>query len=367
MQNKWFIPCLVSLLLSGSAAAQTGDSTFTLRGTLGGAPEGAVVFLFNPNLSKDTLAKATVHGGHFTLQGSLKDANLYFLSEAGSAKRRLLFLDPAVMTLTAAGNDLEQAVVQGSPSETDYLQFEPVFAPFFTRLGSLAQQINQEQRGTPASDSLIALYRLKLDTLDSMTSAYVQGHPASQVSAFILVVHMQVRQQYDWLYARFNQLQPQVQHGFYGRLLAAQIAKSRIGAEGTMAIDFTQNDVNGHPVTLSSFRGKFVLVDFWASWCGPCRMENPNVVSAFNEFKNKNFTILSVSLDRDKTPWLKAIADDGLTWTQVSDLQYWNNAAAQLYNISSIPQNILVDPTGKIIGRNLRGGELEVKLREVLQ
>ena len=367
MQNKWFIPCLVSLFLSGSALAQAGDTTFTLHGTLNGAPEGTVVYLSNPNLSKDTLAKAVVHGGRFTLQGALQDPNLYFLSETGSAKRKLLFLDPAVMTLTGSAGDLEQAVLQGSPSEADYLQFEPVFAPFFTRLGVLAQHLNQEQRGTATSDSLIALYRQKLDTLDGMTSTYVQAHPASQVSAFILVVHMQVRQQYDWLDTRFSQLQPRVQQGFYGRILAQQIAKARIGKEGTMAIDFTQNDVNGNPIKLSSFRGKYVLVDFWASWCGPCRMENPNVVKAFDEFKGKNFTILSVSLDRDKDPWLKAIADDGLTWTQVSDLQYWNNAAAQLYNISSIPQNILVDPTGKIIGRNLRGGELEVKLKEVLQ
>ncbi|HTJ13765.1 MAG TPA: redoxin domain-containing protein [Dinghuibacter sp.] len=362
MQNKWFIPCLASLLWSAGLQAQS-DTTFTLTGTVSGIADGTPVFLSNPNISKDTLARAVARGGHFILHGTLRDPNLYFLSTP--AQHRLLFLDPAKITVT--GSDLEHAVVQGAPSETDYLQFEPVFAPFFNRLGEIAQRLNAEPRGTPASDSLIAVYRQKLDTLDGMVTQYVTAHPASHVSTFILAVHMQVRQQYDWLEARYNQLAAPVQHDFYGRILAEQIAKSHIGKEGTMALDFTENDVSGRPISLSSFRGKFVLVDFWASWCGPCRMENPNVVKAYSEFKDKNFTILSVSLDQSKEPWVKAIADDGLTWTQVSDLQYWNNAAARLYNISSIPQNILVDPKGVIVGRNLRGGELEVKLREVLQ
>ncbi|TDX00954.1 TlpA disulfide reductase family protein [Dinghuibacter silviterrae] len=365
MQNKWLIPCL--LLWAAPAAAQTGDTTFTLQGTVPGTPDGAVVYLFNPNISRDTLAKDIVHGGHFTLRGPLKDPNLYFLAETGSNQHRLLFLDPAPMSFTSKDAGFDNAVVQGSVSEADYLQFEPQFAPYFGRLGQLAQRVNEEPRGSAASDSLIAIYRQKLDTLDDMTATYVKAHPASHVSTFILAVHMQVRQQYDWLETQYALLQPKIQQDYYGRILEHQIVKARIGKEGTMAIDFTQNDVNGNPVTLSSFRGKFVLVDFWASWCGPCRMENPNVVRAYQEFKGKNFTILSVSLDQAKEAWVKAITDDGLTWTQVSDLKYWNNAAAQLYNISSIPQNMLVDPKGRIIARNLRGEELEVKLKEVLQ
>jgi len=137
---------------------------------------------------------------------------------------------------------------------------------------------------------------------------------------------------------------------------------------GKIAPDFTQNDVNNKPVRLSDFKGKYVLLDFWASWCGPCRAENPNVLAAYQKYKDKNFTVLGVSLDQPgkKDAWLAAIKADGLLWTQVSDLQFWNNAAAKLYEITSIPQNFLIDPNGKIIAKNLRGELLTEKLAAIL-
>ncbi|HKO82823.1 MAG TPA: TlpA disulfide reductase family protein [Chitinophagaceae bacterium] len=138
---------------------------------------------------------------------------------------------------------------------------------------------------------------------------------------------------------------------------------------GKQAPDFSMPDVNGKEVKLSSFRGKYVLVDFWASWCGPCRNENPNLVNAYNQFKDKNFTVLGVSLDRpgQKDKWLKAIKDDNLTWTNISDLRDWSSPVVALYGFDGIPFNVLIDPQGKVIGESLRGGGLERKLQEVLK
>ncbi|HMK19905.1 MAG TPA: TlpA disulfide reductase family protein [Chitinophagaceae bacterium] len=137
---------------------------------------------------------------------------------------------------------------------------------------------------------------------------------------------------------------------------------------GKTAPEISLPDTEGRTVKLSSFRGKYVLVDFWASWCGPCRRENPNVVQAFNQFKNKNFTILGVSLDRpgQKEAWTQAIKEDNLTWTHISDLKYWQSEVVPLYQLSGIPFNVLVDPDGKVVAENLRGNALEQKLQEFL-
>jgi peroxiredoxin len=172
------------------------------------------------------------------------------------------------------------------------------------------------------------------------------------------------------LEAKFNLLQTPAKQGMYGKMIEQMLAdarKPKPGEVGTLAADFTQNDTANIPVKLSQFKGKYVLVDFWASWCRPCRQENPNVVEAYKAYKDKNFTVLGISLDQSKESWVKAINDDKLSWTHTSDLKYWSNEVAQLYQIQSIPANMLIDPDGKIIGKNLRGEELQAKLKELLK
>jgi len=136
---------------------------------------------------------------------------------------------------------------------------------------------------------------------------------------------------------------------------------------GQPAPELELPDANGTTIKLSSFKGKYVLVDFWASWCRPCRDENPNIVNAFNKFKSKNFTILGVSLDQKRPDWLKAIQDDKLDWTHVSDLKYWSSKAVEIYKFDGIPYNVLVDPSGKIVAEGLHGEELEKRLQTLLQ
>jgi peroxiredoxin len=154
----------------------------------------------------------------------------------------------------------------------------------------------------------------------------------------------------------------------YTAMLAKQQpANGNASPAGDMAPELTMPDTEGKPFSLSSLRGKYVLVDFWASWCNPCRGENPNVVAAYKKYKDKNFTVLGVSLDKEKEAWLNAIKEDGLTWKHISDLKYWNSAAVSLYGFEGIPYNVLVDPQGKIIAKELRGEDLDKTLSQVLK
>jgi peroxiredoxin len=209
----------------------------------------------------------------------------------------------------------------------------------------------------------------KADQLrDSLKYVYIRQNPDSYFSLEALTELAGENVDVYKIEPLFKGLSAKVRNTKAGTDVAKLLYDIGATSIGAMAPDFTQSDVNDKPVKLSDFRGKYVLLDFWASWCGPCRAENPNVMKAFNKYKEKNLTVLGVSLDQPgkKAAWLAAIKADGLPWTQVSDLQFWNNAAAKQYNIRAIPQNFLIDPTGKIVAKNLRGEALEKKLEELL-
>jgi peroxiredoxin len=202
--------------------------------------------------------------------------------------------------------------------------------------------------------------------MTALQKEFIKNHPASYVTPSILR-SISYEMDADELEAAVNAVDTNIAKLEIIKDLKERVITMKAVAVGQKAPDFTLDDVNGNPVSLYSKIGsKLLLIDFWAAWCGPCRQENPNLVKVYNAFHKKGFDVFGVSLDRSKDDWVKAIADDKLTWTHVSDLQYWNNAAAKLYAVNSIPANFLLDETGTIVGRNLRGDALYNKVNEVL-
>ena len=205
------------------------------------------------------------------------------------------------------------------------------------------------------------------NSLASKLEDFIRKNPASYVSPVALVILYNSTPERETLIENlYNSMQPAIQYTAYGTYVAQKIQESKVIPLGTELADFSQADSTGKPITLKSFRGKYLLVDFWASWCRPCRQENPNVVAAYQKFSNKNFTILGVSFDQTKPAWINAIAMDGLNWNHVSDLMGWSNSVGLQFGIHSIPQNLLVDPNGIVIAKNIRGKDLVRKLNSVL-
>ncbi len=362
-------------LVPAAVWAQSGN--FTLNASVGkdGAP--AKAYLIYRSDGKVVTDSAAVDKGAFKFTGTVTDpvrAQLV-LDHKGEGLAKLgrtadvvvLYLEKGDISLTAKDsvknatftgsklnddNKAYNALIQGQEKDIAALNAEYMSAP------------EDKKKDQDFKDGLQARYNKIVDAEHILQLQFVKQHPDSYISLIVLVEQGGHDIDVATIDPAYKSLSANVRNSTAGADFAKAIDAARATAVGAMAPVFTQNDVNDKPVSLADFRGKYVLVDFWASWCGPCRGENPNVVKAYNQYKTKNFTILGVSLDRPgkKDDWLAAIKTDGLVWTQVSDLKFWDNEVAKLYGIQSIPQNYLLDPTGKIIGKNLRGDELEKKL-----
>ena len=339
------------------------NNGFTINGNISGVADGTVKLTSTQDASQ-VLANGTVTNGAFTLKGSLPEPGLYWLN-IGKEQPVYLYVENNIIQVSGSKADIKNIKVEGSSSHQDFEAFQATFNPLIGNLNGLAAQMQKADEGK-AKEEMMKQYQELVAKINSEVDAFVKARKSSYVSPFVLFVTAQLIDDYQVLEDRYNLLTENVRNSNIGKSFRDFITYNKVGTVGTMALDFTQTDTAGNAVSFSSFKGKYVLVDFWASWCRPCRIENPNVVNAFNKFKSKNFTVLGISLDQDKDAWVKAIAKDKLAWTHLSDLAAWNNSVAQMYRIQSIPQNILVDPTGRIIAKDLRGPDLEKKLCELL-
>ena len=362
------------------AVAQVGG-TFTIKGKAGNLNAPAQVYLLYQLGANKVADSSAVVNGDFSFTGNtLNPVNAFLVVDhkgVGMSKLNeatadvfTFFLDKGETTITA-GDSISKAKITGSLINDEN-------AKLLTQIKAIeaeAMKLNAEIQAAPkekqSSYEYQAEMQAKFKVLQtrhrSALQTFIVTHPNSYLSIIALNTLDSKTDPFE-SENLFKTLSADLKGTEAGKVLKEIIDKAKLTAVGVTAPEFTQNDVKGLPVKLSSFKGKYLLIDFWASWCGPCRQANPTMVRLFNKYKTRNFTILGVSLDRPgaKNDWLAAIKNDGLVWTQVSDLKFWQNSAAQLYSVSAIPSNFLIDPAGKIIARDLRGVDLENKLVEVL-
>ncbi len=348
------------LVLAVALFACTQEKGFKINVKLKGA-DGKVVLEKRVSGEWVPLDTADVVDGVAVLKGEVDMPTPCYFSVAGKRAKALVFVENKPMTITGNVDSLRYAKVTGSVSHDEYQALNSKIEEVSKKYMALYQESRAANAGgdTAKANALMKQVNTLYESVGVMQEDFIKENPASYVSPFYLS-RIQYGKSAGALDSLVNSLDPKLMEVQSVIDLKDHIAKMKAVAVGQIAPDFTQNDKDGNPVKFSDIykQHELTLLDFWASWCGPCRGENPNVVAVYNANKDKGFSVFGVSLDKDKAKWLKAIEDDKLTWDHVSDLAYWQNAASQLYAINSIPSNLLVDKNGKIVAKNKRGEEL---------
>lgn len=329
--------------------SKSAATSYSIEGTVSGYTDGVPVNLLNPNTGAQEQT-TRVENGKFSFKGSLPYPDLKLININNEQKYITLYLDNSNVHIEVKKDAVEQAVITGSPAHDDFAAYMAAIKPY-------EGVVNQQGRYDAATTAKAV----------AVLEKFINEHPGAYISPLAIYRFFQLTSDGQKMDALFSSLHVAVRKTPVGEYVNHMIEEEKKLPIGQPLADFSQEDPDGKLISLSSFKGKYVLVDFWASWCGPCRGENPNVVAAYNQFKNKNFTILGVSLDEDKSKWLEAIKKDGLTWHHVSDLKGWENATVAMFGYDGIPYNVLLDPSGKIIATSLRESALQAKLAEVLK
>lgn len=312
---------------------------------------------------------ADIVDGTAVLKGEVVVPEDHYLSVMGQRAKTILFVENTEMTVSGNAENLEQITVTGSKTHDEYNQVNKRIQEIGEEYMALYQQAREsaaagnEEQATQLMQQVEVLY----ESTNTMQADFVRNNPGSYAAPYFLS-RVQYGMEVEELDKLVSALDPKLNEVPSIVALKERIEKLKTVAVGQIAPDFTMNDPDGNPVKFSEIykKNEYTLLDFWAAWCGPCRQENPNIVAVYNDYKDKGFSVFGVSLDRDRDAWLKAIDDDNLTWDHVSDLAYWNNEAAQLYAVNSIPSSLIVDKNGRIVAKNKRGEELRETISELL-
>ncbi|MBV7531397.1 TlpA disulfide reductase family protein [Chitinophaga sp. sic0106] len=361
------LAAVTTALTAGSMAAIADNGKgYTLKGNIAGLNGGYIYLSYGEGKTDSALVK----NGSFVLKGKLEGATVGYLRLApkGYDNSRDIFLENGDYTISGSKEKLADTKVTGSPNQVLYDKWDAQWQALRMRAKKVYDYSGEaEQKKDTVAQRDAAKQMKALDySLDSTVTAFITAHPNSPVSAMV-IVHRYIQWSYpEKAQKNFPLLGPVAKNSSFGKEISASVlktGKTAIGATPALALA----DSTGKLVKLSDFKGKVVMVDFWASWCGPCRKENPNVVKAYQRFHDQGFEIIGVSLDTDKAAWMKAVAKDGLTWTHISDLKGWKSSPVLEFGISSVPTSFIVDKNGKVIAKDLRGEELEAKLAEIFK